>query len=131
MSIVAPHIASAFQLSSQKVEITQGAADTETFTNTTASPMNVKVEVVPETKRELNGAKDCSSFLRVFPKVFELEPGKSQEVRILSREPGMCRMYYLVDSKENDRVDEEGNTIHIIIRVGIPVTVEPGKKEVL
>lgn len=121
--------AHAFHLSSQKLDLKQGEATSETIRNTTDADMTVKVSIEREHIRETNGVEDCSKALRVFPKVFEIKAGKTQDIRLISREPGMCRVYFLVDSKANDRTDETGNTVSIILRVGVPVSV--GKKEVM
>lgn len=100
--------ASAFSLSTQKIELISGKAGDLTYKNDTQRSEQILVDTAL-----------CPT-LRVYPKVFEVTPGEYQEVRLLSREAASCRLYFMVTPAY---ADDEKVQIRINFKIGVPVNV--------
>lgn len=100
--------ASAFSLSSQKIELIQGKAGDLTYKNDTQRSEQILVDTAL-----------CPP-LKVYPKVFEVKGGEYQEVRLLSREAASCRVYFMVTPSY---ADDEAVQVKINFKVGVPVQI--------
>ena len=134
LSIIAVLPAHAIQLSQQKIELKVNKTSSIELTNDAESRVAVRVRVVPET---LPGAlaklpaefKSCDKHLKAFPVMFELEPGKYQVVKFMSRGEGHCRVYFETDKLDANGAEtfektEQGISIHTKIATGLPVVVK-------
>lgn len=100
--------ASAFSLSSQKIELISGKAGDLTYNNGTNRAESILVDTAL-----------CPT-LRIYPKVFEVKPGEYQEIRLLSREAANCRVYFMVTPSY---APDEQVQVKINFKVGVPVNV--------
>ena len=116
----------AIQLAKYKVEGKVGQTVTADLVNNENQPITVKVVVVPEIVKPVPAdAGDCSKSLRVFPKLFTLKEGDAQVVKLLSRKPGYCRVYFETDKVKPDMVleGEGGVKVDVRFRTGIPAVI--------
>ena len=117
-----------FSLWQNKVELKKGKVGEIIVSNVYPDKVTVKVSVCDE-KEEWYQGKSCRESLKVFPKYFELEPKQMQVIRVISRKPGRCRVYFLIDRGEVREIKPDSEEkefaigIKTLLKIGIPVTV--------
>jgi len=118
--------AAAFQMPDTNLNLIKGKTKGFDIVNAYDSPMTVRVTVETETIREIpKDSPDCSKNLKIFPKIFQVQPKQSQTVKFLSRQKGKCRVFFEVDKDNPDQMDlGMGAVINMRYRIGIPVSVE-------
>ena len=135
--------AHALQISQMKLEMTKNKDSSVEVQNTTSNPVSIQIEIVeekhPKSLEKLpKDFKHCEGSLKAFPKLFNLEPGKYQNVKFLSREAGNCRVYFTenvirpADEKKEAipvvavvEADKEMTLdLRMPIKTGIPCTVK-------
>ena len=113
--------ASAFQVYSYEVKGRVGRPVEVKVVNSYEVPVIVRVVAEPETVKTVpENARDCSTTLRSFPRVFSLEPGQMQIVKFLSRSEGYCRIYFVVDRNEPETIQTDSVVLRLRLRIGIP-----------
>jgi len=109
------------QLGSQgRLNIQAGQSEKITLANDINKKTYVKIEtVVPADSKVDYNATNPAPFVRIFPKMIELEPGQSKKIKVKCTGKGKARLYFTIDS--NDFRNINGFKINMILRQGYPL----------
>lgn len=73
-----------------------------------------------------------SNALTITPKIFKVAPGDSQLIRVAPKTPakaGTEKAYRLFLKELPTRQSTENNAVNVVLQFGVPIFVEPAKKE--
>ena len=108
----------------RKISLTAGEEGSVVITNQLTENAVYLIDVKPETLLPLNGAEDCSKLIRLSPKRFELEAGKTQAVKLMSKKPGICRVYIVEESATPSYQTDPGSGSYMRVRPGVSIQAE-------